>query len=131
MYSQFLHRRHFLRRSTNGLGIAALATLLEQDGFAQFPAPSSAPAAARPGILRALHHAPKAKRVIYLFMSGGPSHIDLLDYKPRLRELHGSELPATVRMGQRVTGMTSGQSTFPCVAPMNGFSRRGQAGTWI
>ena len=61
------------------------------------------------GVLKALHFAPKAKRVIYLFMSGGPSHIDLFDYKPKLRELHGTELPATVRMGQRITGMTSGQ----------------------
>ena len=124
--SFLMTRRHFFRRTTNGLGIAALATLLEQDGFAQSPAPS-----ARPGVMRVLHHAPKAKRVIYLFMSGGPSHIDLLDYKPRLRELHGTELPASVRMGQRVTGMTAGQRSFPCVAPMNGFRRCGQAGTWI
>jgi hypothetical protein len=120
-----LTRRHFFRRTTNGLGIAALATLLEQDGFAR-----SGPDG-RAGLLRVLHHAPKAKRVIYLFMSGGPSHIDLLDYKPRLRDLHGMELPASIRMGQRVTGMTAGQRSFPCVAPMNGFQRCGRAGTWI
>src|SRR5262245_36673265 len=120
-----LTRRHFLRRSTNGLGIAALATLLEQDGRAQTQSYG------RPGFLRVLHHAPNAKRVIYLFMSGGPSHIDLLDYKPRLRELHGTELPASIRMGQRVTGMTAGQRSFPCVAPMNGFRRCGKAGAWI
>ncbi len=117
------NRRHFLARTAGGIGIAALASLLEQDGFAQAPG--------RQGILRVLHHAPKAKRVIYLFMSGGPSHIDLFDYKPRLRDLHGTELPASVRMGQRVTGMTAGQRSFPCVAPMNGFVRCGQAGTWI
>src|SRR5947208_16499403 len=109
----FEPRRDFLR-SAGGMGLAALASLFEQDGFA--PTPDSAH---RPGLLRVLHHAPKAKRVIYLFMSGGPSHIDLLDYKPRLRQLHGAELPASVRMGQRVTGMTSGQRSFPCVAPMN------------
>src|SRR5262245_54571096 len=121
-----LTRRHFFHRAGNGIGIAALATLLEQDGLAQSPPPLS-----RPGPLRVLHHAPKAKRVIYLFMSGGPSHIDLFDYKPRLRELHGAELPGSVRMGQRVTGMTAGQRSFPCVAPMNAFARCGQAGTWI
>jgi hypothetical protein len=64
-------------------------------------------------------------------MSGGPSHIDLFDYKPRLRELHGTELPGSVRMGQRITGMTAGQSTFPCVAPMFKFARHGQSGTWL
>src|SRR5438876_9127705 len=104
-----LTRRHFFGRTANGLGIAALASLLSEDARATDP---------RPGTLRALHHPPRAKRVIYLFMSGGPSHIDLFDYKPQLRRLHGTELPASIRMGQRITGMTSGQSTFPCVAPM-------------
>ncbi|MCI0740932.1 MAG: DUF1501 domain-containing protein [Gemmataceae bacterium] len=121
-----LTRRNFLSRST-GLGMAALATLLTEQGYgADCPRPAGSP-----GILRNLHHAPKAKRVIYLFMSGGPSHIDLFDYKPALRRLHGTELPASVRMGQRVTGMTAGQSTFPCVAPMNGFVRQGQCGMWL
>jgi hypothetical protein len=64
-------------------------------------------------------------------MSGGPSHIDLFDYKPKLRENHGKELPATVRMGQRITGMTSGQSSFPCVAPMFSFSQHGANGVWV
>ena len=64
-------------------------------------------------------------------MSGGPSHIDLFDYKPKLRELHGTELPASIRMGQRITGMTSGQTTFPCVAPMFKFAQHGQSGTWL
>ena len=82
-------------------------------------------------MLPELHFAPKAKRVIYLFMSGGPSHIDLFDYKPKLREHHKEELPASIRMGQRITGMTSGQSSFPCVSPMFEFSQHGQSGTWI
>jgi hypothetical protein len=69
--------------------------------------------------------------VIYLFMSGGPSHIDLFDYKPALAQHHGKELPASVRMGQRVTGMTSGQSSFPCVSPMFKFAQHGQCGTWV
>src|SRR5262249_5272553 len=77
------------------------------------------------------HFAPKAKRVIYLFMSGGPSHIDLFDYKPKLRDYHGQELPGSVRMGQRITGMTAGQKSFPCVAPMFAFARHGQCGAWV
>lgn len=126
MHNLLLTRRHFFSRAASGLGIAALASLLDRDRVFAQPA-----AEGRPGILRALHHPPKVKRVIYLFMSGGPSHIDLFDYKPRLRQLHGTELPGSVRMGQRVTGMTSGQASFPCVAPMNGFVRRGQSGMWI
>src|ERR1051326_2150843 len=123
-----LTRRHFFGRTAAGIGTAALASLLNPRLFAG-PA-STAPSAAE-GILRALHHAPRAKRVIYLFMSGGPSHIDLFDYKPKLSAHHGQELPATVRMGQRITGMTSGQKSFPCVAPMFKFSQHGQCGTWF
>ena len=74
---------------------------------------------------------PKAKRAIYLFFSGGPSHIDTYDYKPSLRKIHGMELPNSVRNGQRLTGMTSGQSSFPCVAPMFDFQQHGQHGTWV
>jgi hypothetical protein len=81
--------------------------------------------------LGAPHFAPKAKRIIYLFMSGGPSHIDLFDYKPALQKLHGTELPADIRMGQRVTGMTSGQKSFPCVAPMFKFNQHGRCGAWV
>src|SRR5262245_3715692 len=122
-----LTRRHFFGRTAAGIGTAALASLLDPRLFAAAPAlPGPAP-----GLLRALHFAPKAKRVIYLFMSGGPSHIDLFDYKPKLREYHGTELPATVRMGQRITGMTSGQSSFPCVAPMFKFERHGKCGAWV
>jgi hypothetical protein len=116
-------RRHFFGRTATGIGIAALAALLNQK--------HGQAADGRPGSLRALHHTPRAKRIIYLFMSGGPSHIDLFDYKPRLRQNHGTELPATVRMGQRITGMTSGQRSFPCVAPMFRFARHGQCGTWM
>jgi hypothetical protein len=77
------------------------------------------------------HFAPKARRVIYLFMAGGPSHIDTFDYHPELQTLHGSELPKSVRGEQRVTGMTAGQSSFPVVAPMFKFERHGQHGTWV
>src|SRR5438093_1505307 len=124
-YMQLQTRRQFFGRTASGIGIAALASLLDRDiGRAGEVKP-------RPGILRALHHAPKAKRVIYLFQSGGPSHIDMFDYKPQLRRHHGQELPGSVRMGQRVTGMTAGQSSFPCVAPMFRFQRHGQCGLWL
>ena len=130
-----LTRRQFFGRTAAGIGTAALASLLNPQLFSGRVASAAgggitgAPAAE--GLLRALHFAPRAKRVIYLFMSGGPSHIDLFDHKPKLKELHGTELPASVRMGQRITGMTSGQKSFPCVAPMFKFARHGQAGTWV
>jgi len=124
---RLLTRRHFFGRAAAGIGTAALASLLNERLFADDADKLSATG----GVLSAVHFAPKAKRVIYLFMSGGPSHIDLLDYKPKLKDYHGKELPAEIRMGQRVTGMTSGQSTFPCVAPMFKFAKHGQSGAWI
>jgi hypothetical protein len=123
-----LTRRHFFRRATLGLGTAALGSLLNPRLFADS---ASAAAAKTHGTLPILHFAPKAKRVIFLFMSGGPSHIDLYDYKPSLRAHHGKELPASVRGGQRITGMTSGQSSFPCVAPMFDFKQHGKSGIWM
>src|SRR3954467_11366273 len=118
-------RRQFFGRSATGIGAAALASLLGEDlRAADDPLKTS-------GALPKLHFAPRAKRVIYLFMSGGPSHIDLFDYKPKLREHHGKELPGSVRMGQRVTGMTAGQKSFPCVAPMFRFARHGRCGAWV
>ncbi len=83
-------------------GIAAAATLLQQSSLAAPPA---------------THFAPRARRVVYLFQSGGPSHLELYDEKPQLQRLHGTELPDSVRRGQRLTGMTSGQSSFPVIAP--------------
>ena len=125
--ASLLTRRHFFGRLSTGLGSVALASLLNPKLFAAGPAAGAVPHGALPG----LHFAPKAKRVIYLFMSGGPSHIDLFDYKPKLREFHGQQLPASIRMGQRLTGMTSGQSSFPCVAPMFEFKQHGQSGAWV
>jgi hypothetical protein len=120
-------RRQFFGRAAAGIGTAALASLLNERLFA-----AAVEDALRPhGALPAFHVPPKAKHVIYLFMSGGPSHIDLFDYKPRLKEHHGTELPGSVRMGQRITGMTSGQKSFPCVAPMFRFDQYGQSGTWV
>ena len=118
-------RRHLFTQTAGGLGAAALATLLgprRMGAAAPFdrPSPSSLP-----------HFAPRAKRVIYLFQSGGPSHIDLFDYKPKLRDFHRQELPNSVRMGQRLTDMTSDQSSFPCVAPGFQFRPHGECGRWL
>src|SRR6476659_4600900 len=77
------------------------------------------------------HFPPKARRVIYLFQSGGPSQIELFDHKPRLVEFQGSELPGSVRNGQRLTGMSASQSTFPVVPSKFAFARRGQSGAWV
>jgi uncharacterized protein (DUF1501 family) len=124
-------RRQFFGRSAAGIGTAALASLMNPRLFAAGTAPAAGRPAAMRGALDALHYAPKAKRVIYLFMSGGPSHIDTFDYKPKLQELNGTELPDSVRGGQRITGMTSGQKSFPCAAPMFKFAQHGQCGRWV
>lgn len=119
-------RRHLLGRTAGYLGAAALATLLgRQQGLAQTRSTAATSLPTLP------HFAARAKRVIYLFQSGGPSHSDLFDYHPKLRELHGTELPKSVRGGQRITGMTSGQNAFPVVAPMFRFDRHGEHGTWV
>jgi len=120
-------RRHLLGQSAGYLGAAALATLLGKNtAAARSPQTPTAK-----GIPSLPHFTPRAKRVIYLFQSGGPSHVDLFDYHPELRELHGTELPDSVRGGQRITGMTSGQSKFPVVAPMFKFDQHGDHGTWV
>ena len=77
------------------------------------------------------HFAPKAKRIIYLFQNGAPSQLESFDFKPKLRELHGTDLPESIRQGQRLTGMTSNQERFPLVGPKIGFSRYGKSGAWI
>src|SRR5262245_29089706 len=118
-----VNRRHFFARSAVGLGAAALGSLLNSRLFGAD--------SALPGLLTQPHYAPKAKRVIYLFMAGGAAHMDLLDYKPRLETLHETELPDSVRMGQRLTGMTSGQKNFPVVKSIFKFNRHGRAGTPI
>ena len=122
-------RRAFLGTSATVASTAALAGLLGRDGIAA----STGPALSLPqgAVLPTLHFAPKAKRVIYLFQSGGPSQIELLDPKPDLVSRHGSELPDSIRMGQRLTGMTSGQKSFPVIASKYGFTPCGEAGTPI
>jgi len=121
-----LTRRHLLGKATTGIGMAALATLLDESAGA-----AEKIVRGRPGALKTLPVAPKAKRVIYLFQSGGPSHLDLFDYKPGLTTLTGSELPESVRMGQRLTGMTSGQAKKPVAASIFKFAQYGKNGTWM
>lgn len=115
-------RRSFLTRTSAGLGSAAVASLLSPALFAD---PASLASASGVGLP---HFAPKAKRVIYLFMSGGPSHIDLFDPKPKLMEMHGQELPSSVRGQQRVTLMTRNQGQFLVAASKFKFVKHGQSG---
>jgi hypothetical protein len=115
-------RRQFFRRSATGLGAVALASLLRPSLWASDPA---GPLPGRP------HFAPRARRVIYLFMHGGPSQLDLFDHKPALRARHGQDLPESVRGTQRLTGMTSGQKAFPVTSSVFNFARHGRSGAWV
>ncbi len=125
-YHLMLTRRALLRGAGHGVGALALASLLEQDAKADPPA-SKGGLGRRDGFP---HSLPKAKRVISLFQSGGPSTIDLFDFKPSLRRLHGTPIPDSVRMGQRLA-QTAGQQRLPIVAPMFQFERCGERGTWV
>ncbi len=110
-------RRHFFSRTSTGIGIAALGSLLREEGYA--------------ALADLPHFPPTAKRVVFLHQSGGPSQMDLFDYKPQLDKLAGTELPDSVRMGQRITGMTSGQSSLPVARSIFKFERHGQSGAWV
>src|SRR6201993_3017207 len=119
-----LTRRHFFGRSAAGIGTAALACLLNEDVSAGGPG--------RAGGLPGLpHFPPKVSRVIYLFQSGAPSQMDLFDFKPALQDKRGIELPPSVRMGQRITTMTSGQKSLPVAPSLFRFARHGQSGAWL
>jgi hypothetical protein len=122
------NRRQFFGRSSTGIGVTALASLLKGDLFAGEKPGDGGRIGGLPGIP---HFAPKAKRVIYLLQSGAPSQIDLLDYKPSLEKLHMQQLPGSIRDGQRLTGMTAGQKSFPVVKSPWKFRQHGKSGTWI
>jgi hypothetical protein len=124
-FARHLTRRTFLKRSAGGLGAAALASLLNPELLLG----ASAGPTTVPGLLGKTHFAPKAKRVIYLCQSGAPSQIELFDPKPGLDKLRGTDLPASVRMGQRLTGMSSGQAKFPVANSMFKFAPHGKNGT--
>lgn len=118
-----LSRRAFLEKAGTGIGLAALSSLIpgcmgktttNPIGFGKMP-----------------HHAPTAKRVIYLFQSGGPAQMELFDYKPLLKTREGEELPDSVRQGQRLTGMTANQSGFPLKGAVKSFKQHGKSGAWV
>ena len=119
---QLLTRRSFLGLSSTCLGAAALNSLLNESAIGQN---SGSPLSGMP------HFAPKAKRVIYLFQSGGPSQHELWDYKPKLMDMVGNDLPPSVRGNQRVTAMTSGQLSFPIVPSLYKFDQHGESGAWV
>ncbi len=120
-----LSRRHFLNQFGLGLGGMALADLLGSDQTL------GADALPERGLMGAAHFAPRAKRIIYLFMAGGPSQLETWDYKPVLNERQGEQLPDSVRRGQRLTGMSGNQSSLPLAGSIFKFAQHGQGGTWV
>ncbi|MBZ5607635.1 MAG: DUF1501 domain-containing protein [Acidobacteriia bacterium] len=119
-------RRHFFGRTACGIGGLALGSLLNPALL--LAAESNRRSGGLPGVP---HFPAKAKNVIFLFQSGGPSQLDLFDYKPVLRKFQGQDLPGSVRRGQRITGMTSGQSTLPVASSLFEFRQHGQSGAWV
>lgn len=127
-------RRNFLTKTSLGIGALALSSLIgkSKPGEANSLANENSSEALEQEILRALpHFAPKAKRVVYLFMSGGPSQFETFEYKPKLVDLFGQELPDSIRQGQRLTGMTGSQSTLPVVPSIFKFDQYGKSQTWV
>jgi len=119
------NRRKFLGQLSTGLGSMAVMDLNQKAEAAH------ASQNLKLGMLGATHYPAKAKRVIYLFQSGGPSQLDLFDHKPELRHQMGTDLPDSIRKGQRLTGMTAGQSTFPVAPSGFDFQQHGQSGQWM
>src|SRR5438093_279905 len=140
-----ISRRHFFGRASTSIGVAALGSLLNRELLAGDPATlaftarqerggGGAAGTARGGVgglPEFPNFAPRAKRVIYLFQSGAPSQMDLFDYKPALEAKRGIELPNSIRMGQRITTMTSGQKNFPVAPSIFKFARQGKCGAWL
>ena len=120
-------RRNFLRKSSLGFGSIALSSMLSPSlGIAKnFSSPNIFSTNSLP------HFIPKAKRVIYLFQSGGPSQIETYDYKPLLEKWHGSEIPQSLKETQRNSGMVEGQSSYPLVKSIFNFKQYGQSGAWV
>ncbi len=119
-----LTRRQFFGRAATGIGSLALASLLCERAM------SGAPIGV-PGVLPQAHFPARAKRIIYLFMQGGPSQMDLFDHKPALARRHGEELPDSVRRSQRITGMTAKQATLPIAPSPFKFAQHGKSGAWV
>src|SRR5688500_4566891 len=116
-HQRHLTRREFFGRTATGIGTAALASLLSRDGLGNTPA--------RP------HFPAKAKRVIYLFMNGAPTHVDLFDYKPKLQALHGTPIPEEYLAGKRFSTMTGNAKGKLVLGPIEPFKQHGQSGAWV
>ena len=117
-----MDRRSLLTRAGRGIGSVALLSMLRDSGL--FAEGTS-------GLPTLPHFRPRARRAIWLFPAGAPSQIDTCDYKPKLREMFGKELPGSVRGNQRLTTMTSGQKSFPVAPSLFEFRKAGQSGTWV
>lgn len=124
-YAAMHSRREFLSRSAMGVGALGLASLMNPLSAATKGAQSEVASVSLP------HFAPQAKRIIYLFQSGAPSQMDLFDHKPLLQKMYGQELPPSVRQGQRLTGMTAGQTSFPLAGTLFDFQRYGESQAWM
>jgi hypothetical protein len=124
-HQELMTRRHFFGRCSLGIGTAALAALMNEKGY------SANPQFGAGSVSEVQHLKPRAKRVIYLFQSGGPSQIELFDSKPQLEKYRGQNLPESIRMGQRLTGMTAFQSSLPTAPSVYKFNRHGKSGVWL
>lgn len=123
-------RRHWLQNFGMGLGGIAASSLLQRDAALASPGKLAAGVPSS-GVIDPTHHAPKAKRVIYLFQAGGPSQLETWDYKPLLNERNGEPLPESVRQGQRLTGMSGNQAILPLAGSIYEFAKYGAAGTSV
>ena len=123
-------RRQFFGKSALGLGTAALASLLGKSAWAS-PGAVAGTRHGVPGLPGLPHFAPKAKRVIYLFQNGAPSHVDLFDYKPKLRQMHGQQIPDEVAGGKRFSTMLDGQTARPLLGEITNFAQHGQSRAWV
>ena len=129
-YEKIHSRRSFLAKTSMGLGAAALSSFLNPiTALGNNQATTNL--SFNGGVLGKPHFAPKAKRVIYLFQSGGPSQLDLFDPKPLLKKMNGEDLPDSIRGGQRLTGMSGGQANFPLAGSIFDFKQRGESGAWV
>ena len=124
-------RRQLLGRGVTAAGTAALTSLLGRGGGSSFASAAESPPQRKGGIPGLPHHPPTAKRFIYLFMHGGPAQHDMYDYKPELEKLFDKDLPDSIRQGQRITTMTSGQKRLPIAPSMFKFAQHGKSGRWV
>src|SRR5580700_1506848 len=129
LFERDLHisRRELFGKSATGIGVAAMASLLEQDGLA---AVSDKPLAIS-GLPGLPHFAPKAKRVVVLWQGGAPSHVDLFQYQPGLEKMRMQQVPESIRSKGRLSTMTSGQKTYPVLPPIKPFKQYGKSGMWL